>query len=48
MSIESFSIEMNIRKTRWLLVCAHNPNKNLISNQLEEIDKNLDNYFLKT
>ena len=41
MSIESFSIEINIRKKKWLLVCTYNPNKNLISNHLKEIGKNL-------
>ena len=30
-SIESFYIEKNIRKKKWLLVCTYNPNKNLIS-----------------
>ena len=43
MSIESFYIEINIRKKR-LLVGPYNPNKNLISNHLKEIGKNLDNY----
>ena len=47
MSIESFSIEINIRKKKWLLVCTYNPNKNLISNHLQEIGKNLDNYSSK-
>ena len=47
MSIESFSIEINIRKKKWLLVCTYNPNKNLISNHLKEIGKNLDNYSSK-
>ena len=47
MSIESFSIEINIRKKKWLLVCTYNPNKNLISNHLKEIEKNLDNYSSK-
>ena len=47
MSIESFSIEINIRKKKWLLVCTYNPNKNLISNHLKEISKNLDNYSSK-
>ena len=28
MSIESFSIEIDIRKKKWRLVCTHNPNKN--------------------
>ena len=27
------------------LVCTYNPNKNLTSNHLKEIDKNLDNYY---
>ena len=30
MFIESFYIEINIRKKKWLLVCRYNPNKNLI------------------
>ena len=40
--IEGFCIEINIRKKKWLLVCTYNPNKNLISNHLKEIGKNLD------
>ena len=47
MSIESFSIVINIRKKKWLFFCTYNPNKNLISNHLKEIDKNLDNYSSK-
>ena len=47
MSIESFSIEINIRKKKWLLVCTYSPNKNLISNHLKEIGKNLDNHSSK-
>ena len=31
MSIESFYIEINIRKKKWSLVCTYNPYKNLIS-----------------
>ena len=34
MSIESFYIEIKIRKKKWLLVGTYNPNKNLISNIL--------------
>ena len=45
--IEGFCIEINIRKKKWLLVCTYNPNKNVISNHLEEIGKNLDNYSSK-
>ena len=44
MSIESFFIEINIRKKKWLLVGTYNPYKNLISNHLKEIGKNLDNF----
>ena len=47
MSIESFSIKINVRKNKWLLVCTHSPNKDLISNHLKEIRKNLDNYSSK-
>ena len=46
MSIESVNIEINIRK-KWLLVGTYNSNKNLISNHLKEIGKNLDNYSSK-
>ena len=45
--IEGFCIKINIRKKKWLLVCTYNPNKNLISNHLKEIGKNLDNYSSK-
>ena len=41
MSTESFYTEINA------LVCTHNPNKNLISNHLKEIGKNLHNYSSK-
>ena len=47
MSIESFYIEINIRKKIWLLVGTYNPNKNSTSNHLKEIDKNLDHYSSK-
>ena len=47
MFIESFYIEINIRKKKWLLVCTYNLIKNLISNHLKEIGKNTDNYSPK-
>ena len=47
MSIESFCLEINIRKKKWLLVCTYNLIKNLISNHLKEIGKNTDNYSPK-
>ena len=47
MSIDSFSIEINIRKNNWLLVSTTNPNKNLISNRPKGIRIDLDNYSSK-
>ena len=38
---------MHIRKLKRLLVSVCNPNKNLFSNYLKEMGKNLDNYFSK-
>ena len=38
---------MHIRKFKRLLVSVFNPNKNLFSNYLKEMGKNLDNYFSK-
>ena len=43
-SIESFYIEVNISKKKWLLVCTYNRNKNLISNHFKGIGNNLDKY----
>ena len=45
--IEGFCIKVNISKKKWLLVCTYNSNKNLISNYLKEIGKNVDNYSSK-
>ena len=47
MSIENFCIEINIREKKWPLVCMYNPNKNFISNHLEDTCKNLDDYSSK-
>ena len=44
MSIENFYIEVEIRKKKWVLVCAYDPNKNLISSCLKDIGNNLDSY----
>ena len=45
--IEGFCIEINVIKKKWILACTYNRNKNLISNHLKEISKNLDNYSSK-
>ena len=36
-STECLSIEINVRKKKWILVCTYNPNKILISNYLRNI-----------
>ena len=46
-TIESFYIEINIRKKKWILTFTYNPNKNLISNHLKVIDKKQDSYSSK-
>ena len=46
-NIEAFIIEINLRKCKWLLSCSYNPNKNLISNHLKELGKQLDTITTK-
>ena len=43
-SIESFYIEVNLRKVKWLLSCSYNPNKNNIHAHLENLDRSLTLY----
>jgi hypothetical protein len=42
--IESFYVEINLRKKKWLLCCCYNPNKNLFSSFCSAISKSLDLY----
>ena len=42
MTIERCSVEINLRKKRWLLCCSYTPKKLLISEHLNESDKKLD------
>ena len=37
--IEYDGIEVNLQKVRWLVICSYNPNKNNISNHLENLSK---------
>ena len=37
--IECLGIEVNLRKTKWLVICSYNPHKNNISNHLENLSK---------
>ena len=41
MTMEEFFVEINLTK-KWLLCCSYKPKKSLISEHLNEIDKNLD------
>ena len=40
--IECLSIEINVCKTKWLLICSYSPHKNNISNHLMNLNKIID------
>ena len=42
LSIEGFFVEISLRKKKWLLCSSYNPKKNLITNHLNCIGRNLD------
>ena len=42
--IETISVETNLRKKKWFLNCFYNPNKNLISNHLECLNRIMDEF----
>ena len=42
--IEVFFVEINLRKTRWLLCCCYKLHKSMINEDLNEISKGLDSY----
>ena len=42
--IESFYVEINLRKKKWLLNCSYNPDKRNISVHLSTLRKSLDLY----
>ena len=39
---ECLAIEINLRKTKWLLICSYNPHKNNISNHSMNLNKKID------
>ena len=39
---ECLAIEVNLCKTKWLLICSYSPGKNNISNHLMNLDKIID------
>ena len=44
-NLELLSVEVNIRKKKWLFGCSYNPHKNTISNNLHHLNKGLDVYL---
>ena len=42
---ESFFVEINLHKKKWLINCSYNPHKNNISSHLNVINKALDTYY---
>ena len=40
--IESFLIELNLRKKKWLINCSHNPNNENTESDLDSVSKSLD------
>ena len=40
-SMEGFYVEINLRKTKWLLCCSYNPSRSNIAFQLEHLNRNL-------
>ena len=41
---ESYFIELNLKRTKWLISYSHNPNRSNIYSHLECLDRNLDLY----
>ena len=44
---ESFFVEINLHKKKWLINCSYNPHKNNIGSHLNVITKTLDTYYGK-
>ena len=42
--IEAIFIEMNIKSKKWLLCCTYNPNKSLIENHQQQLQKQLESF----
>ena len=46
-SAESFFIEINLHKKKWLISCSYNPHKSNIGKHLEVISRSLDTFPTK-
>ena len=44
---ESFYVELNFRKKKWLLNCSHNPNNNNIESHLNCLSRSIDSLLWK-
>ena len=44
---ESFFVEINLCKKKWLINCSYNPHKNNIENHLDIISRSLDTHSTK-
>ena len=42
---ECLAIEINLRKTKWLLICSYSPHRNNISNHLMNLSKITDRNY---
>ena len=45
--VESFNVEIDFRKQKWLINCSYNPKKSLLKQHLEALRKDIDIYSLK-
>ena len=45
--IEGIYVELNFCKKNWLLCCTYNPNRNIITNDLDALKRSLDPYSTK-
>ena len=46
-TFESFLVEINLDKKKWLINCAYNPDKNIIGSHLNVITKSFGTYYGK-
>ena len=46
-SVESFYVELNFRKKKWLLICSNNPKHSSIESHLESRSKSIDSLSSK-
>ena len=44
---ETFLVEVNLHKKKWLISCSYNPSKALIGNYMTILSKNIDIYTTK-